>query len=107
MRVIAGCLVGVCCALSAWQIPVWQSNTALWGQAMAVSPQQPRPSLNYGMAVIGTNQDEGVRFLVRAARQAYGHPREREVAAIVRHRLWWIEAFGGDVCSRPFVSPHC
>lgn len=107
MRAIGALLVGLCAWWTFAQLPVWRSDRDLWRHAFAVSPELPRVSLNYGMAVIETDRQGGLLFLLLAVERAKGHPREREIRAIVTHRLRWLAAFGDPVCSRPDVSSLC
>lgn len=98
----------LCGWMTAAQVPTWRSDRAVWARAYAVSPNLPRPALNYAFALLKAGEiDGGLLLLVRAGELAAGHSREREVRALVRHRLWWLEAFGTSVCSRPTVQPHC
>lgn len=97
----------LCAAMTATQVPTWRSDAALWGWAKTVSPNLPRPALNYAFAIIETDREEGLRWLIHAAHLASGHPREPEIRALIRHRLRWVEAFGGQVCGRPLVQPLC
>lgn len=93
---------------TARHLPHFRTDADLWGRAVVVTPQLPRPALN--LATLYRQQDrrfESVYWLLRAADVADRGSRPAETRALVRAQLHFLSAFGDDVCSRPDVQPYC
>ncbi len=47
---VIGFVLG-CAWRTSVNVPIWTSDVTLWGHAVEVTPEKPRPWLNYGVAL--------------------------------------------------------
>ncbi len=74
---------------------------------MATSPT-PRAMVN--LAVVYRQRHDfqkATDLLVKAGGLAGTSPHPGAITQSVRAQVQWMQAFGGEICSRPDVQPYC
>lgn len=110
-------MVGLACGLApltSRQLPVWQSQDALWAQAARVSPEAPRPLVNLAIGRMAVGEYEAAtRFLDAAERLADDRPaRDRDITrdlvaanrAVMRIREGRLQEARALVAGAPALS---
>lgn len=101
-------LLGVLLGLTAWQLPMWASDEALWSVAVRLNRTSPRPAFNYGLALRHAGHvDRAAFWLAMAADRATGHPREADYRRAVQAQFMAIELSGVPICASASVQPYC
>ena len=92
--------LALCALVSMRQVTVWQSEIALWAQAVGVSPDLPRPRVNLAAALIKTRQWDPARGHAIYAQTLCADPLRTRERALVQQitdaQLTWIAAYSSS-----------
>ncbi len=101
-------LVILLLGLTLRQQGTWRDDVALWGQAVAVSPQSPRAAMNYAGAWFAAGQmTPTVVWLARAADLSDRHRDPENFERLIRLRVLSLEDQGVPACQDLSLSRFC
>ena len=101
-------LVGLLACLTVRQQAAWESNVALWSQAVVVAPLSPRAAFNLALSYrFEGDIDRSLVWLDRSALLAINHPRKQDFDRLIRLQIDGLAMLGTDVCSTAWLSAYC
>lgn len=94
--------------LTAWQLPTWRSDSAVWAVAVQMNLVSPRPAYNHALALRKDGRyGDAVEALLDVVQRAKGSPQEVAWRQAVQSQFMAIELAGVPVCESSRVRPYC